>query len=75
MLFGVLVSFAGIAIIRGERHALNRRIDCDIVATVRTLLYAGGFGLIMIGIAGVQFGMWASARPTSRSPAWWVTPS
>jgi uncharacterized membrane protein len=66
MLFGFLVFFTAIAIIRGERRALDREAEFDIVATVRPLLYAGAFGgvgLIMIGIAGVQFGMWGPPPP------------
>ena len=67
MLFGFLVLFGAIAIIRGERAAFDRGVDFDIVATVRPMLYAGAFGgigLIMIGIAGIQFGMWGPPPPT-----------
>ena len=66
MLFGVLVVFAGIAIIRGERNAFARETEFDIVSSVRPILYAGAFGgvgLIMIGIAGIQFGMWGPPPP------------
>ena len=66
MLFGVLVVFAAIAIIRGERSALVRGTPFDILATVRPMLYAGAFGgigLVMIGIAGPEFGMWGPAPP------------
>ncbi len=70
MLFGFLVVFAGIAIIRGEKNAFARGVEFDIFSTVRPMLYAGAFGgigLIMIGIAGIQFGMWGPRRRTSRS--------
>ena len=66
MYFGVLIAFAGIAIIRGERSALAHEVEFDIVASVRPMLYAGAFGgiaLVMIGIAGVQFGMWGPPPP------------
>lgn len=66
MLFGFLVFFAALAILRGERAALDRGVAFDIVATVRPMLYAGAFGglgLILIGIAGVQFGMWGPPPP------------
>ena len=66
MLFGFLVVFAGIAIIRGEKNAFARGIDFDILPSVRPMLYAGAFGgigLIMIAIAGIQFGMWGPPPP------------
>ena len=66
MLFGILVFFAALAIIRGEKRAYDRNVPFDIVATVRPMLYAGAFGgigLIMIGIAGIQFGMWGPPPP------------
>lgn len=66
MLFGFLVVFAAIAIIRGERTALDRGIPFDIVSTVRPMLYAGAFGgigLILIAIAGIEFGMWGPPPP------------
>lgn len=66
MIYGVLVFFGAIAIIRGERAALDRQVPFDIVATVRPMLYAGAFagiGLIMIGIAGLEFGMWGPPPP------------
>lgn len=66
MLFGVLVVFAGIAIIRGERSALARGVDVDVFTSVRPILYAGAFagiGLIMIGVAGLEFGMWGPPPP------------
>lgn len=70
MLFGFLVVFAGIAIIRGEKNAFARGTEFDIVAGVRPILYAGGFGgigLIMIAIAGIRFGRGALRRRTNRS--------
>lgn len=66
MLFGVLVVFAGFAIIRGEKNAFARGVEFDIVSAVRPILYAGAFGgiaLVMIGIAGIQFGMWGPPPP------------
>jgi uncharacterized membrane protein len=66
MLFGILVLFAAIAIIRGEKRALDRTTEFDIVSTVRPMLYAGAFGglgLILIAIAGLQFGMWGPPPP------------
>ncbi len=66
MLFGFLVVFAAIAIMRGEKNALDRGVEFDIVSTIRPMLYAGafgGFGLIMIGVAGPEFGMWGPAPP------------
>lgn len=66
MLFGTLVVFGGIAIIRAERAALSRGTELDIVSTIRPMLYAGAFGgigLVLIGIAGVQFGMWGPPPP------------
>lgn len=66
MLFGFLVFFAALAIIRGEKKAYDRQVPFDIVATVRPMLYAGAFGgigLIMIAIAGIQFGMWGPPPP------------
>jgi uncharacterized membrane protein len=66
MLFGILVFFAALAILRGEKSALDRGVEFDIVSTVRPLLYAGAFGgigLILIGIAGVEFGMWGPPPP------------
>lgn len=66
MFFGFLVVVAGIAIIRGEKNALARGTEFNIVASVRPILYAGAFGgvgLIMIALAGIQFGMWGPAPP------------
>lgn len=66
MFFGLLVFFTALAILRGERRAYERNLPLDIVATVRPMLYAGAFGgigLIMIGIAGIQFGMWGPPPP------------
>ena len=66
MLFGFLVFFGALAILRGERLAVERGLVFDIVATVRPMLYAGAFGgigLIMIGIAGIEFGMWGPPPP------------
>jgi len=66
MLFGILVIFAGIAIIRGERNALARQVDFDIISAVRPMRYAGaigGIGLVMIGLAGIEFGMWGPPPP------------
>ena len=66
MLFGFLVVCAGIALIRGEKNAFARGIEFDIFSSVRPILYAGAFGgigLIMIGIAGIQFGMWGPPPP------------
>lgn len=66
MIFGILVVFGGLAILRGEKLAFDRGVPFDLVSTVRPMLYAGafgGFGLIMIGVAGVEFGMWGPAPP------------
>jgi uncharacterized membrane protein len=66
MLFGILVFFTALAILRAERRAYERNVPFDIVATVRPMLYAGAFGgigLIMIGIAGIEFGMWGPPPP------------
>lgn len=66
MLFGILVFFAAIAMIRAEKAAFARGTEFDLVSAVRPILYAGAFagiGLIMIGIAGVQFGMWGPPPP------------
>ncbi|HWV27642.1 MAG TPA: DUF981 family protein [Aeromicrobium sp.] len=66
MLFGLLVVFAGIALIRGERLAFERGVPFDVVSTVRPMLYAGAFGgigLVLIGVAGVEFGMWGPPPP------------
>ena len=66
MLYGFLVFFASLAIIRGEKTAYDRGVPFDIVATVGPLLYAGAFGgigLIMICVAGIEFGMWGPPPP------------
>jgi uncharacterized membrane protein len=71
MFFGFLVFFGAIALMRAESRAERRaqrraespdlRVELDIVATVRPFLYAGAFGgigLIMIALAGLEYGMW-----------------
>lgn len=61
MFFGFLVFFGAIALTRAERTAFDRGVEVDLVATVRPFLYAGAFGgigLIMIAVAGLEFGMW-----------------
>jgi uncharacterized membrane protein len=66
MFFGFLIFFAAIAIMRAERVAIDRGVEFDLVSTVRPFLYAGAFGgigLIMIAVAGLEFGMWAPAPP------------
>jgi uncharacterized membrane protein len=66
MYFGFLIFFGALALLRAEKSAVHRGVEFDLVATVRPLLYAGAFGgvgLIMIGAAGLEFGMWAPAPP------------
>lgn len=66
MFFGFLIFFGAIAIMRAERAAVDRGAELDLLSTVRPFLYAGAFGgigLIMIAIAGMEFGMWAPAPP------------
>jgi uncharacterized membrane protein len=61
MFFGFLVFFGAIALMRAERTAVDRGVQLELVATVRPFLYAGAFGgigLIMIAVAGLEFGMW-----------------
>jgi uncharacterized membrane protein len=73
MFFGFLVFFGAIALMRAESRAERRAqrraettgpdgaVEFDLVATVRPFLYAGAFGgigLIMIALAGLDFGMW-----------------
>jgi uncharacterized membrane protein len=61
MFFGFLVFFGAIALMRAEKTAVDRGVELNIVATVRPFLYAGAFGgigLIMIALAGLEFGMW-----------------
>ncbi|MGM7776009.1 DUF981 family protein [Arthrobacter sp. KNU-44] len=61
MFFGFLVFFGAIALLRAERTAVDRGGQLELVATVRPFLYAGAFGgigLIMIAVAGLEFGMW-----------------
>ena len=61
MFFGFLVFFGAIALMRAEKHAVDRGIQLELVAVARPFLYAGAFGgigLIMIAMAGLDFGMW-----------------
>jgi uncharacterized membrane protein len=69
MFFGFLVFFGATALMRAEMRAERRaerggiegEVEFDIVATVRPFLYAGAFGgigLIMIALAGLDYGMW-----------------
>lgn len=61
MFFGFLVFFGAVALMRAERTAVDRGVQLELVATVRPFLYAGAFGgigLIMIAVAGLEFGMW-----------------
>lgn len=61
MFYGFLVFFGAIALMRAERNAVGRGVQLELVATVRPFLYAGAFGgigLIMIAVAGLEFGMW-----------------
>jgi uncharacterized membrane protein len=61
MFYGFLVFFGAIALMRAERNAVDRGVQLELVATVRPFLYAGAFGgigLIMIAVAGLEFGMW-----------------
>lgn len=62
MFYGYLILFTGIAIIRAERLELIHGRTFDLVNTVRPFLYAGafgGFGLILIAVAGIHNGMWS----------------
>ncbi|MDP9806021.1 putative membrane protein [Trueperella bonasi] len=66
--YGMLALVAGVAIIRGESAAERTGVKMDVVAILRPILYVaaiGGFGLILIGIAGMHFGMW---RPPDIEP-------
>ncbi|WIM67483.1 DUF981 family protein [Corynebacterium breve] len=66
--YGLLTFIAGIAIIRAEEKAEKGLRELDLVATLRPLLYiaaAGGFGLVLFGIAGLHFGQW---RPPEIEP-------
>ncbi len=66
--YGMLALVAGFAIIRGESAAERTGIKTDVVALLRPILYIaaiGGVGLILIGIAGMHFGMW---RPPDIEP-------
>ncbi len=66
MFFGFLIFFGAMAILRAERAALAHGAEFNLVSTVRPFLYAGAFGaigLIMIAIAGIEFGMWSPAPP------------
>ena len=61
MFYGFLVFFAAIALMRADRTAVDTGGKLELVATVRPFLYAGAFGgigLIMIAVAGLEFGMW-----------------
>jgi len=68
MYFGALLLFGAFALVMAERASQAHNIPLDAMAVVRPFLYAGAFGglgMIMIAVAGLQFGMW---RPPPDEP-------
>lgn len=66
--WGLLTFIAGIAILHGESVATRTGKEMNVFRLLRPILYVsavGGFGLIMIAIAGMHFGMW---RPPDIEP-------
>ncbi|QNA91328.1 MULTISPECIES: DUF981 family protein [unclassified Microbacterium] len=70
-LYGLLTFIAGLIVLRTKAHADKNGVDVGpdaMFAALRPLLFVGaigGFGLVLIGIGGMHFGMW---RPPDIEP-------